>query len=108
MIATKKGGCRDSGVTFQRGVTDPVVPWGVVHVFGAMRLWLFMQSSVQLLRPHGLYSLPGFSGISQARILDWFAISSSRGSSLPRDGTCISHLTGRFFTTEPPGCCEDQ
>jgi len=31
------------------------------------------------------YSLPGFSvyGISQARILEWVAISSSRGSSYP-------------------------
>ena len=29
-------------------------------------------------------------GILQARILEWVAISSSRGSSQPRDGTCIS------------------
>ena len=39
------------------------------------------------------YSPPGFSvhGILQARILDWVAISSSsRGSSQPRDWTCIS------------------
>ena len=36
-------------------------------------------------------SPPGSSvyGISQARILKWVAISSSRGSSLPRDQTCI-------------------
>ena len=35
---------------------------------------------------------PGSSvhGISQARILDWIAISFSRGSSQPRDWTCIS------------------
>ena len=35
-------------------------------------------------------SLPGFSayGILQARILEWVAISSSRGSSHPRDWTC--------------------
>ena len=34
-------------------------------------------------RLHELYSPPGFSvhGISQARILEWVAISSSRGSS---------------------------
>ena len=43
-------------------------------------------------------------GICQARILDWVAISSSRGSSPSRDhrgisfGSCIA---GRFFTTEP-------
>ena len=37
-------------------------------------------------------SLPGSSvhGISQARIVEWVAISSSRGSSQPRDQTCIS------------------
>ena len=29
-------------------------------------------------------------GISQARILEWVAMPSSRGSSGPRDGTCIS------------------
>ena len=37
-------------------------------------------------------SLPGSSarGVFQARILEWVAISSSRGSSQPRDRTCIS------------------
>ena len=37
-------------------------------------------------------SPPGSSdlGILQARILEWVAISSSRGSSRPRDPTCIS------------------
>ena len=42
-------------------------------------------------------------GILQARILEWVAFFSSRGSSLPRDGTFISCLAGRFFTTELPG-----
>ena len=38
-------------------------------------------------------SPPGSSvhGILQARILEWFAISFSRVSALPRDGTCILH-----------------
>ena len=37
-------------------------------------------------------SLPGSSvhGIFQARIREWIAISSSRGSSQPTDGTCVS------------------
>ena len=50
-------------------------------------------------------SPPGSSvhGILQARILEWVAISSSRGSSRPRDRTSISALAGGFFTTEPPG-----
>ena len=45
------------------------------------------------------YSPPGLSvhGISQARILEWVAISFSRGSSWPRDGTCISCLGRRIL-----------
>ena len=51
------------------------------------------------------YSLPGSSahGVSQARILEWVATFFSRSSSLPRDQTCNSYLTGGFFTTGPPG-----
>ena len=43
-------------------------------------------------------SLPGSSahGISQARILEWVAISFSRGSSWPRDRNCTS-CTGRIL-----------
>ena len=53
-------------------------------------------------------SLPGSSvrGIPQARILEWVAMPSFRGSSQPRDRNCISGtscIAGRFFTTEPPG-----
>ena len=50
-------------------------------------------------------SLPGSSvhGISQTRILEWVAISSSRGSSQPRNWTSISCIAGIFFTTVPPG-----
>ena len=50
-------------------------------------------------------SPPGSSGhgISQARMLEWIAISFSRGSSWLRDQTCISCIAGEFFTTEPPG-----
>ena len=51
------------------------------------------------------YSPPGFfvHGISQAGLLEWVAISFSRGFSLPRDWTCGSYIAGRFFTTESPG-----
>ena len=37
-------------------------------------------------------------GILQARILEWVAISSSRGSSWPRDQTYISCIAGSFLT----------
>ena len=45
-------------------------------------------------------SLPGSSiqGIFQARILEWVAISLSRGSSWPRDRTQVSRIVGRRFT----------
>ena len=40
-------------------------------------------------------SPPGSSvhGILQARILEWVAMPSSRGSSQPRDGTCVSYVS---------------
>ena len=41
-------------------------------------------------------------GISQARILEWVAISFSRESSQPKDRTSSSCTSGGFFTTEPP------
>ena len=40
--------------------------------------------------------------ISQARILEWVAISFSRGPSWPRDGTCISFIGRQIAYTEPP------
>ena len=53
-------------------------------------------------------SPPGSSvhGISQARILEWVAISFSSRPSWPKDQTLplvFSALAGRFFTTGPPG-----
>ena len=53
-------------------------------------------------------NLPGSSvhGILQARILEWVAMPSSRGSSQPRDQTrvfYVSCIADRFFNTEPPG-----
>ena len=37
--------------------------------------------------------------ILQARILEWVAFPFSRGSSQSRDGTQVSHIAGRFFTS---------
>ena len=49
--------------------------------------------------------LPGSSahGIFQTRILEWVAISSFRGSSWPRDWTCICCTAGGFFTARAIG-----
>ena len=45
-------------------------------------------------------SLPGSSihGVFQARVLEWVAISFSRGSSRFRDQTRVSRIVGRRFT----------
>ena len=55
------------------------------------------------LRSRGRYS----PWILRARILEWVAISFSRGSSRPRDWTRVSHIVGRRFTLwatrEAPG-----
>ena len=60
---------------------------------------LFIQSCLTLCDPIDCSPL-GFSvhGILQARILEWVAISFSRGSSQPRDWTWVSCTTGRHFT----------
>ena len=42
-------------------------------------------------------------GILQARILEWVAFPSSRGSSQPRDETQVSYIAGRFFTSWATG-----
>ena len=63
-------------------------------------VWLFENSTD--------CSSPGSSvhGIFHAIVLAWIAISSSRGSSQPRDQTCISCdscIAGRFFTADHQG-----
>ena len=56
-------------------------------------------------RPHGLYSQLGscVHGIPQARILEWVAVSFSRGSSPPRDRTQVSCIADDSLLSEPPG-----
>ena len=47
---------------------------------------------------HGLsHQAPLSMGILQARILEWVAMPSSRGSSQPRDLTQVSRIAGGFF-----------
>ena len=56
-------------------------------------------SRVRLFATPWTSSLPGSSlhGILQARVLEWVAISFSRGSSQPRDWTWVSRIAGRRF-----------
>ena len=46
---------------------------------------------------------PCVHGILQAGILEWVAIPFSRGFSQSRNPTQVSCITGRLFTSEPPG-----
>ena len=51
-----------------------------------------------------LCGLPGISvhAILQARMLEWVAMSFSRGSSLPRDWTWVSRVAADSLPSEPP------
>ena len=65
-----------------------------------MTLWREVAQSCPTLCDPMDCSLPGFSdhGIFQTRVLEWVAISFSRGSSRPRNRTQVSHIVGRSFT----------
>ena len=81
-----------------------------VHPHKGIKYWPMLQQSWSLkgesevawscLTLCNPCSLPGSSihGIFQARVLEWVAISFSRGSSLPRDRTRVSCIAGRLFT----------
>ena len=60
---------------------------------------LVAKSCLTLWDPMG-YSPPGSTAheFSQARIPEWVAMPSSRGSSQPRDWTHVSWIAGGFFT----------
>ena len=64
----------------------------IFYVCACLYLCLIVSNS---LPPHELYSPPGSSvcGILWARILEWVAISSFRGSSRPRDQTYVSCIS---------------
>ena len=66
---------------------------------------MLVTQSCLTLWDHMDCSLPGSSvhGFPQARVLEWVAISSSRGSSRPRDRTHVSCIAGGFFNSEPQG-----
>ena len=83
---------------------------GVLQSMGLQRVGLDWATELKLLQSHLTLcypmdcNLPGSSvhGILQARILEWVAMPSSRGSFGPRDWTLVSNIycTARgFFTT---------
>ena len=82
-----------------------------LHVKGEIYMYIYTQSRLTLsltLCDSMDCNPPGFSvhEVFQARILEWIAISSSRGSFWSRDWayvSWVSSLAGEFFTSEPPG-----
>ena len=77
-------------------IFDPIGPW-----CECVRVCPVAQSCLCPTLSDPMHcSLPDSSvhGILQTRILEWVAISYSRGSSQPRDWTWVSHIAGRFFT----------
>ena len=73
--------------------------WNLGHCTSKGKWSEVTQSCPTLCNPMDC-SLPGSSlhGIFQTRILEWVAISFSRGSSQPRDWTQVSHTVGKHFT----------
>ena len=82
-------GC--SGSDLRGSVPDPVAY--------IQYMCVQLHSRVQLFATLWTVAHQAPLSIFQARILEWVAISSSRGSSWPRDGTCVSCMAGGFFTT---------
>ena len=80
--------------------------WATVHGVTKSQTWLSMQAWKYIYGggllpkscPNLLTQWTVAHGISQARILEWVAISFSRVSSWPRDQTRASWIAGRFFT----------
>ena len=88
------------------GDINSTVPIGTLNINGLntpnKSICAQLLSCVQLFAT--LWTGPPGSSVCrifQARILEWAAISSSRGSSWPRDQIWVSCIAGGFFTTEP-------
>ena len=93
-------------LTFRHILCALVRVHGASHLFiGQSPILSTLKLKVKLLSRVRLFatldcSLPGFSihGIFQARVIEWVAISFSRGSSWSGDRTQVSHNASRCFT----------
>ena len=78
---------KNAQTTAQMNSSNMLSKWKWSHSVVSDSLW-----------PHGLEpTMLLCHGIFQARVLECVAISFSRGSSLPRDQTRVSHVVGRCF-----------
>ena len=88
----------------QAGVSEGEAPQQPERQIPRVGMLLVVQSCLAFCAPTDC-SPPGSSvhGVLQARILEWVAMPSSRGSSQPRDQTRVSHTAGGFFTVGDTG-----
>ena len=79
--------------------TDTTEQFTSLHFTSCIYIWSEVAQSCPTLCDPMDCNLLGFSihGILQARILEWIAISFSKGSSQPRDRTRVSCIGGRRF-----------
>jgi len=78
----------------------PILSFSSISLHCSLKKWSeFAQLCPTFCDPMDC-SLPGFSvhGIFQARVLEWVAISFSKGSSQAGDWTRVSNIAGRCFT----------
>ena len=92
-------------VPITQSLTPPLLLWRIQWLLMSLGVqrWegkVWVAHSSPTLWDHMDYSLSGSSihGVLQARILEWVAISFSRGSCQPRDWIQVSQVAGRFFT----------
>ena len=78
---------------FQLYIMDLYIFYHVLCAYSLSGVRLFVTSWTVISQA------PLSMGILQARILEWVAMPSSRGSSQPRDCTQASHIAGGFFTS---------
>ena len=98
----QKGSCKMRNTKGNTQRTDlPITLKPVRDTILLVRIVLYWTSEqVKLLSCVRLFATPPVSsihGIFQARVLEWVAISFSRGSSQPRDWTQVPRITGRYF-----------
>ena len=87
-------------------MNDQIRIWFIWQGFSLGAGVNFLPTVLKSLSHVGLFATPWTvarqallsMGILQARILEWAAMHSSRGSSQPRDGTQVSCIAGGFFT----------